>query len=147
MAAASDLRNSRRFVLDGSVAISWCFPDEGKKPAQGFLTGLAQGIAVVPALWWLEVSNALVTGERRKRLLQTETAAALRLLGRLPIEIDDRSGFPLAADTLFLARKWSLTAYDAAYLELALRLSLPLCTLDHDLQKAAKAAGVSLYAA
>jgi hypothetical protein len=81
---------------------------------------------------------------RQKRLTQAETAEALRLLGRLPIQVDDRSGLPLASDVVVLARRYTLTAYDAAYLELALRLRLPIATLDRRLQRAAKAAGAAL---
>jgi predicted nucleic acid-binding protein len=100
----------------------------------------------VPGLWVLEVTNALAVGERRGRLSAGEAAGALRLLARMPIQIDDRAGLPLAADLLALARSHGLSAYDAAYLELALRLSCPLATLDRQLQAAAAAAGVALQA-
>jgi hypothetical protein len=71
---------------------------------------LEHGTAAVPSLWFLELSNALVVGERRKRLEEADTADALRLLSRLPLTIDDRVGFPLAADLLDLARGSGLSA-------------------------------------
>lgn len=146
MAGVPNPRLPRRFVLDGSVALSWCFPDEKDRSAQSLLKELRGVVAAVPGLWLLEVANALVSGERRGRLTQAETSEALRLLSRLPFQVDDRSGLLFTADLLALARQHSLTAYDAAYLELALRLDLPLATLDRRLQAAAKAAGVTLHA-
>lgn len=145
MAGASDTTGSRiRFVLDCSVALSWCFPDERGKAGDHLLSRLSNGGAVVPPLWFLEVSNALLMGERRRRLSPEETAEAFDLLSQLPLEIDSRSGFPLAVDLLSLARKHKLSAYDAAYLELARRLHLPLATLDRSLQKAAKSLDIAL---
>lgn len=147
MAGAAETKGEPRFILDCSVALSWCFPDERGKAAEGLLSLLAGGAVTVPALWFLELSNALAVGERRGRLSGAETTAALRLLGRLPLEVDGRAGFPLAADLLMLARTHRLSAYDAAYLELALRLPAPLATLDRRLRAAAKAAGVAHYGA
>lgn len=133
-----------QFVLDCSVALSWCFPDERAKASERLLSALAKGVAAVPPLWFLEVSNALLVGESRKRLSSAETAEAMTLLSRLPLEVDDRSGFPLAQDLLSLARRHALSAYDATYLELAQRLKLPLATLDRSLQKAAKSLGIDI---
>jgi predicted nucleic acid-binding protein len=144
MAGGSDIAARPRFVLDGSVALSWCFPDESTETGRRALESLAEAVVAVPGLWFLEVANALAVGERRGRLSADETTGALRLLARLPIQIDDRTGFPLAADLLALARSHGLSAYDAAYLELARRLSCPLATLDRRLQAAAVAAGIVL---
>jgi predicted nucleic acid-binding protein len=145
MAGGSERAGGRRFVLDCSVALAWCFPDEKTKEGDALLRALKRGAGVVPALWFLEVANALLSGERRGRLPAAVSAEALGLLRRLPIEADDRSGFPLAANLLALARAYRLSAYDAAYLEVAQRLSLPLATFDEDLQAAAKALGVKAY--
>jgi predicted nucleic acid-binding protein len=147
MAAGSDIGGGARFVLDCSVALAWCFPDEKTDQSRALLRSLKEGSAVVPSLWFLEVSNAILVGERRGRLSRAMGAQALRLLGRLPIELDDRPGFPLAHDLLALAREHRLSSYDAAYLEVALRLSLPLASLDRHLQAAAKKAGVRLLGA
>lgn len=143
MAAASDAKHGR-FVLDGSVALSWCFPDERSKASEALLSMLSEQGAVVPSLWFLEITNALLVGERRKRLTHEEAIEALGLLSKLPLDIDDRSGFSLASDLLMLARKHKLSAYDAAYLELAQRRRLPLATLDRTLARAAKAAGIAV---
>ena len=102
---------------------------------------------VVPSLWFLEVSNGLIMGERSHRLRRTETDEALTLIHRLTLHVDDRSSLSLVSDVLALARQYMLTTYDAAYLELALRLSLPLATLDRRLGTAAKKAGIRLYRA
>jgi predicted nucleic acid-binding protein len=144
MADAPDATGSVRFVLDCSVALSWCFPDEAGGGDDPLLASLADGEAVVPPLWFLELSNALRVARRRGRVSEPEVAEAMRLLGALPIRMDERSGFPLATDLLNLSARWNLSAYDAAYLELANRLSLPLATHDRRLQEAAGRAGIAL---
>lgn len=142
MAGGSDRDSKGRFVLDCSVALAWCFPDEKTKESQRLLQSLKKGAAVVPPLWFLEVSNALLVAERRGRIVAEVAAQALKLLGKLPIKVDDQSGFPLSAELLAIAREYGLSAYDAAYLELARRLSLPLVTLDKRLQGAVKDTGL-----
>jgi predicted nucleic acid-binding protein len=97
--------------------------------------------AVAPALWWFEVRNALVQGERRGRFTELWTARFLRDISRLGITIDRAPG---ETGVLTLARRHRLTVYDAAYLELALREGLPMATLDEALAGAARAEGVSL---
>jgi predicted nucleic acid-binding protein len=146
MAGGSDAGSGgARFVLDASVALTWCFPEERNTAAQKVLSALTENAAVVPTLWFLETSNALLVGERRRRLTGAESAEALRLLARLPLEVDDRTGFPFASDVLALARRCSLSVYDAAYLELAARTALPLATSDRRLRQAAKVLRVALY--
>jgi predicted nucleic acid-binding protein len=145
MAADSRTPDGPQFVLDCSAALAWCFPDEADAAGEKLLRALDRGTAVVPGLWFLEVANALAAAERRGRVSRAEADEALRLLSRLPIRADDRSGFTLAADLLALARSRRLSAYDAAYLELAARARLPLATLDRKLRAAATAAGVGLY--
>jgi len=133
------------FVLDGSIALAWCFPDEKAPYPQAILDSLDQARAVVPSLWPLEVGNALLMGERRKRSTQADTSNWLSFLNALPITVDDEKSARAWTDVLNLARLHGLTAYDAAYLELALRRSLPLASLDDRLKDAAKAVGVPLY--
>jgi predicted nucleic acid-binding protein len=136
---------AEEFVLDGSVAMAWCFHDE-KDPYADAIAGLFPGIqAFVPSLWPLEVANALLMGERRKRSTQADTVNWLAFLNSLPITVDDETTARAWGDTLGLARSQNLSAYDAAYLELALRRGLPLATLDEKLKDAAKAVGVPLY--
>lgn len=130
------------FVLDASMVLAWALEDERQAGAVDTLVRLKTGDeALVPALWWFEVRNALVSNERRGRLGEADTAIMLRELARLPVSID-RS--PEEASVLALARRHRLTVFDAAYLELAQREGLPLSRLASALQGAAAAYGVSL---
>jgi len=134
-------------VVDSSVAVAWCFSDEQGEYAQAVLDALSTRRAVVPYLWHLEVANTLLVGERRKRSTQADTATWLGLLSALPIEVDDETRAQAFGTTISLARAHSLSAYDAAYLELAMRRRLPLATLDEKLKAAARAVGVALHGA
>jgi predicted nucleic acid-binding protein len=111
------------------------------------LDRLATTSAVVPALWPLEVANALLMGERRKRSTEAETINWTGILASLPIVIDGETNAHARSGTLSLARGHNLTAYDAAYLELAIRRSLPTATIDRKLKTAAEAVGVAIYQA
>lgn len=133
------------FVLDGSVTMAWYFKDEADAYADSVRDGLVQARAFVPTLWPLEVANTLVVGERRKRSTPAQAAAWLGLLGALPIVVDDETSGRAWRETLDLARAHNLSAYDAAYLELAMRRGLPLATLDDKLRAAAAAVGVTLH--
>ncbi len=133
------------FVVDCSVTLAWCFPDEKAPYPQAALDSLAKVRAFVPSLWPFEVGNALLMGERRKRSTQADTASWLAFLNPLPITVDDETTTRAWTDVLGLARMHNLSASDAAYLELALRRGLPLATLDDKLKAAAKAIGVPLY--
>ncbi|HVC98334.1 MAG TPA: type II toxin-antitoxin system VapC family toxin [Pirellulales bacterium] len=135
-----------RLVLDCSIAVAWCFPDEKAPYPQAVLDSLEAVEAVVPSLWPLEVANALLVGERRKRSTQADTTAWLEFLKELPIVIDDETAARAPTDTLNLARAQNLSSYDAAYLELALRLGAPLATLDDKLKAAAAVVGVKAFA-
>ena len=134
------------FVLDCSVTMAWCFDDEATPYTDGVRDSLADGRAIVPTLWPIEVANATIVGERRKRLDEARSSRFLALLNGLPIEIDSETAARAWIDTMHLARAHNLSAYDATYLELAIRLGLPLACLDGKLKAAAQAAGVSLYA-
>ena len=101
------------------------------------------GQAMVPTLWRLELANVLVIAERRKRLTEADTARFLSLLDGLAIQVVPDHG--TTADTVALARAHGLTAYDSAYLDVALRTGLPFASLDTRLVKAAVAAGVVLF--
>lgn len=135
------------FVLDASVAIAWCFEDESTAATQALLQSLASAEAVVPPLWHWMVCNALLTAERRGRLDADSAAHFVQLLQRLPIRTDPEATGRAFAATPALARQHALTAYDAAYLELARRLDLPLATRDEGLARAAAQAGVRLLPA
>lgn len=128
------------FVLDASVAASWAFDDEDHPSAALALDRLRNDEAVVPGLWWLEVRNVLIVSERRGRIERVATDRFLRELSRLPIVLDHE---PVEAALMDAARTHRLSAYDAAYLELADRLSAPLASLDGKLVLAAQAQGVA----
>ena len=132
-------------VIDSSVAIAWCFTDEHDAYSQSVLDSVASERVFVPDLWHLEVANTLVVGERRRRSTQAETVAWLGFLSALPIAVDDATKARAFTDTMHLARTHNLSAYDAAYLELAMRRGLRLATLDERLKSAARAVGVALY--
>jgi predicted nucleic acid-binding protein len=127
-----------RFVLDCSVAVAWCFEDECPPYADAVLERLSENAAMVPQVFLLEVANAFLIGERRRRHDQEGTRKALALIRSLPIMIEQDVGLDRLEEVLSLARDHRLTAYDAAYLELALRHSVPLATLDQNLAKAAE---------
>lgn len=136
---------SQGLVIDSSISLAWCFPDENDDYSQTVLDVLAFEQALVPDLWRLEVVNALLVGERRKRSTQANTATWMGFLSSLPIAVDEETNAHAFGDTLSLARAHNLSAYDAAYLELAMRRRLPLATLDDKLRAAAQAAGVPLF--
>ncbi len=133
------------FVLDCSIAVAWFFEDEADAYAEAVEDSLAAAAAVVPSLWRLEVANALLIGERRKRTTEAKVSAFLTLLQSLPIETDDETGLRAWHETLQLARAQQLSVYDAAYLELALRRGQPLATLDNKLKTVAGTLGVPEY--
>ena len=139
------MNGSYDFVLDGSVALSWCFEDEASEYADCVLRSLTVCTAIVPSLWPLEVANVLLIGERRGRCTQADTAHWTGVLKRLPISYDDATAHHAFDEVVTLGRAHAITAYDAAYLELALRMGLPLATLDAKLRPAAAAAGVPIY--
>jgi len=133
------------FVLDCSVTMAWCFDDEATPYTNGVRDRLADVKAIVPALWPVEVANATIVGERRKRLDEARSSRFLALLSGLPIIVDGETAARAWTDTMHLARGHNLSAYDASYLELAVRLGLPLACLDGKLKTAAAAVGVPLY--
>ena len=133
------------FVLDCSVTIAWCFDDEGSPYTDGVRDSLAEMRAVVPSIWPLEVANATIVGERRKRLDEARSRRFINLLEALPIVVDDETGNRAFGDISHLARTYQLSAYDAAYLELSIRRGLPMACLDGKLKAAATATGVLLF--
>ena len=135
------------FVLDGSIALAWYFKDEADPYADAVAASFATARATVPLIWRLEVANALLTGERRQRSTEAQAFKWLAYLRSLPIEVDEETNERAWSEVLGLGRAHRLSAYDAAYLELALRRRLPLATLDNQLKAAAAAVGVSAFAA
>ena len=136
---------TRRFVLDASVAVAWCFEDEGTKFTEGVLDLISAGAeALVPSIWPLEVANALLMAERRKRIALAKVTGLLARIAGLPISVRPADPKHAFEQILPMARQLGLSEYDAAYLELAVREGLALATLDGELQRAARAVGVEL---
>ena len=133
-------------VIDASTALAWCFPEEASEYADGVLVSLKGKTMLVPAVWSLEVANVVLVGERQKRLAQPEIQRFTTLLENLSIVQDTQPVSENLANVMPLARKYRLSAYDAAYLELAVRRSVPIATLDDKLRKAAQKAGVKIFA-
>lgn len=136
-----------RFVLDTSVAMRWQLAS-GKHSDQHYAEAVLRQLlsmeAVVPNLWHLEVANVLVNAERQGELSTAEREHFLVQLESLPILVDEQTARQAFHRTLVLAAAYRLSSYDAAYLELSIRESLPLATLDKSLRAAAKKAKVKL---
>jgi predicted nucleic acid-binding protein len=125
--------------------VAWCFEDESTALTEDVLDSLSAGSeAVVPAVWPLEVANALLVAERRKRLTIAQVTGQLRRIAALPISVMPVAPAYTFEQVLPIARQEKLSSYDAAYMQLALREALPLATLDADLRRAAKANGVTV---
>jgi len=136
------------FILDASVAISWCFPGDPAEDtpySRRILRELIVNDAIVPEIWAFEIANSIfVSHNKRRRINEQQVAEYLTLLKALPIRVESRplwSNVELEA----FARRWDLAAYDAAYLAMALQRDLPLATADGVLKEKARAAGVSIF--
>jgi predicted nucleic acid-binding protein len=131
-------------VLDASATLAWLYPEEITKPIIHVFDRIADDCAWVPALWRIEVANSLSVSLRRGRITHARQHGALTDFGELPILCDTETSDRAWGPTLNLADKHSLTVYDATYLELALRMALPLATLDRDLRAAGQLERVPL---
>ena len=132
-------------VVDASVALVWCFPDEDNELAGRALRTAAEQGVVVPAVWPYEMANSLRSGVRRTRLTMGDLPGVLRLFERLDVQTVDLSLRELTQSVMALSLAHNLSAYDASYLHVALSESLPLATLDSRLRAAAEAAGCAVF--
>ena len=137
------------FVLDNSVAMRWFFGD-GKPSELAYagkvLDALKKTEAHVPVTWGLEAANVIARAEAKGLVTEARSGAFIEMLDGVDIQVDAATFAHALSDTLQLARRYRLSAYDASYLELALRLGVPLATLDEDLLKATKKAGIKRFA-
>jgi predicted nucleic acid-binding protein len=131
-------------VLDSSAALAWVLPNENNAANDALLDQIIESGAAAPGLWPLETANVLLIAERRGRITLAERQQAASTLAELPIQIDSNTASQVWRETLNLAASRKLTVYDASYLELALRLRLPLASLDQALRQAAADCGVAL---
>ena len=134
------------FVLDCSLTMAWIFPDEATRSTDRLRESLLEEPAYVPALWPIEVANVLVVATRRGRIRADDWPLLCASLEALPIEVDPISEPRVWGPALGLAHEHGISVYDAMYLELAMRLRLPLATLDRALGTAGSAAGLDLPA-
>jgi predicted nucleic acid-binding protein len=136
------------FVLDTSVTMRWFFGDGNPQElayAGKVLDAMKDANAFVPMTWGLEVANVIAKAEAKGLVTEARSGTFLEMLEGVDIEVDEATFAHALSDTLQLARRYKLSAYDASYLELALRLGVPLATLDENLQKAARKAGVKKF--
>jgi predicted nucleic acid-binding protein len=135
----------KRLVIDGSVAVSWFLEDEHSQYAKDVRARIPDSeLVCVPGHWMLEVVNALLVAQRRKRIAAAAVNHAAGILRQMPIRSDPETRDQAGGQTLELARQHALSIYDAAYLELALRLGAALASLDRPLLAAASKRGVRL---
>ena len=134
----------KKVVADASFCGAWILPDESSGAAERLLTRAISGAIelVVPALWHYEMLNLLRSAVRRKRLATAEMDLAVEALERVPMTLEDLPGAPARRRILHLAMQFELSAYDAAYLELADRFKIALQTNDAKLKAAAKQLGL-----
>ncbi len=137
--------NAPRFVLDNSVVMSWCFEDESSEYADKVLESLETSEAIVPSIWPLEVGNVLLVAERKNRIDEASSTRFLELLSALPIHVETELPDRTFTHILSLARKHEMSTYDASYLDLAMRLDIPLATLDESLRRVAKKVGTKIH--
>ena len=137
-----------KLVLDTSMALSWLFARkkvEEIKCADRALLTMTEVETIVPELWHTEVLNALIVGERRKVVTEAQVIDYLTRLSNLPIITDHSMFTNRLTSILALAREHSLSAYDATYLDLALRTNAVLATFDAELAKAMRRAGGTVF--
>lgn len=134
----------KRFVLDASVTLAWCFEDQKNSYSEAALKRVGEGaVPVVPALWMYEVANVLALANREGALDRAKAATFWREVRKV-VSVDEKTDGDTGLRIMDLAERHGLTAYDAAYLELALREKLPLATLDKKLKRAVGVAGAAL---
>jgi len=132
------------FVLDCSMTMAWVFPDEASESTDALRESLIKDSAIVPVLWPIEVGNVLLVATRRGRITADDWPRIRDDLEALPIDVDPESCDRVLDTVLPIANEHELSVYDAMYLELALRLGMPLATLDQKLTAAGKGAGVEV---
>lgn len=134
-----------RFVIDNSIVMTWCFEDEGNDYAEAVLDSLEVAQAVVPAIWPLELGNVLLVAERKNRLSEAAVVRFLALVNNLPIIVEQESPERMLKEIVALAREHKLSTYDASYLDLAMRLGVPIATQDASLTTAVQQCRVPAF--
>ena len=138
---------TKELVIDASLALAWALPDEASTYTDAILKRVAAGKGWAPSIWPNEMANGLLMAQRRGRMTDAQRIAFVEELLQLPIELEQRPVRHVLDAHIAVAQQHTLTAYDAAYLDLALRKGVPLATQDKLLRTAAKKAGVELAVA
>jgi predicted nucleic acid-binding protein len=125
--------------------MSWCFEDEWNSYSEAVLDSLADGEAFVPGIWPLEVGNVLLVAERKKRLGEASVVRFLELVSSLPLSVEQETPDRMLKEIVSLAREQGISTYDAWYLDLAMRMDLPISTLDASMRKAARRLKIPAY--
>lgn len=133
------------FVIDASVTLAWGLRDEATTYSDAVLDQVARDEVWAPPIWALEVGNVVLVSERRGRITVADSTAFLHELVGLPIKIEASATPVIWGSSLALARNHNLTVYDASYLDLALRLALPLATQDNRLRAVATQLGIPIF--
>jgi predicted nucleic acid-binding protein len=131
-------------VVDASVVVAWCFNDDASGVADETLRRLGDAERWMPSLLPIELANTLALAEKKKRATRQEIRVFFEDFESVGIEVDPEASAHAFHEIYGLCREYELTAYDAVYLELALRKGAALATLDLDLRRAAVQAGVSV---
>ena len=134
------------FVLDCSMTMAWLFSDEASTTTDALRESLLNDYAIAPVLWPIEVANVLLVATRRGRITSEDWSSIRIDLAALPIEVEPASDDRVLESVLPIAHQYEISVYDAMYLEIALRLGLPLATLDRKLAAAGSRAGVAVVA-
>lgn len=132
------------FVVDCSIALAWCFLEEATPATQKVFERMGDESALVPAWWFVELTNVLALAERKGRIASEKTAEFIATIESFSLDVDDQAPGRAFTHLLPLCRAHQLTSYDAIYLDLAMRRHVPLATLDEPLRKAAKKLGVEM---
>ncbi len=131
-------------IADVSIVLAWLYEESQTSQALDVLPLIETNGLLVPALWWTELENGLVIGERRARNTTDQSAAFLEIVRSLPIRTDDMPPHQTCDRILAIARQHQLTAYDATYVELAVRESAALATFDTAIRRCAPQLGLSI---
>jgi predicted nucleic acid-binding protein len=132
-------------VIDASIALAWLLPDEDGGSFDALLTGAGEDPPLVTGLWLYEVSNALVTAVRKKRMPRADAEEALDLVSAVPVNVKQFSWIDMRA-SFRIANEHGLSLYDASYLQLALQTGASICTLDNPMRRAAEVLKIPVYA-
>ena len=135
-----------KWVIDCSFAAALFLPDKASSQVNRFFSEHSDSRTLhVPMLWWYEMTNVLCVAERKRMLKEVDVQRIMGLLPRFPMETDEARGFPYIRRLYEVARTYGLSSYDAAYLELAMRIDAQLATLDRELVAAASTCGVPTH--